>query len=148
VDAAYLLYVEGAVAEPLPGEDDEAVEHAVDGAVVDARGARFGARVRIDDGRRPFGKATFEERVRVRIEEAPATRREVEVLVLHAEEDGAEQREELAVGAEAVVHALGVRAGVGFEALVEAGHAEVLGVDGVLDRQEALVLGVEEEDEA
>ncbi len=65
-----------------------------------------------------------------------------------AEEDGAEERDEAAVGAEAEVHRLGVRARVVGEAVVEAEDAQVLGVGRVLDGDEALVFGVEDEDEA
>nr|WP_240807474.1 hypothetical protein [Polyangium spumosum] len=67
--------------------------------------------------------------------------------MLHAEEDGAEEREELAVRAEAVVHALGVRARVVAQARIEASEAQVLGVGAVLDGQERLIFRVEQEDE-
>jgi hypothetical protein len=56
--------------------------------------------------------------------------------------------EQAGPGAEAAVHALGVAPASSTELAEEAQHAEVLGVDGVADGEEAVVLGVEHEDEA
>ena len=148
VHAANLFDVERSVAEPLALEDHEAVEHAVDRAVVDARGMRRGARLGVHDRGGPAGQSALEEWVGVRIEQPPPAGREVECAVLHAEEHGAKEREELPVRAEAVVHALRVRASVVAQARVKAGEAQVLGVRRMLDGDEALVLGVEEEDQA
>jgi hypothetical protein len=56
--------------------------------------------------------------------------------------------EQAGPGAEAAVHRVGVGGGVALELLEEAEHAVVLGVDGVVDGEQAAVLGEEHEDEA
>jgi len=68
--------------------------------------------------------------------------------VRDAEEDGPEEGDEPAVGAEAQVHRLRVHGRVLGEALVEPEHAQVPRVERVLDGDEALVLDVEGEDQA
>jgi hypothetical protein len=148
VDGADLLDVEGAIAEPLALEDDEALEHGMHDAVVDLGRAQLGAGLGVHDRGGAAGQATFEEGVAAGVEEATAAGRQHEVAVAHADEHAAKEREEAAVGTEAVVHRLGVHAGVVDELRVEALHGHVLGVGRVGDRQQALVLGVEQEHEA
>ena len=134
-------------AKALAFEDHEAVEHAVDRVVIDARelhrGALFGQR----DGCRPVREASLEKRVRARVEQLAAPGGQAKLAVGHAEEDGAEQRDEPAVGPEAQVHRLGMRACIIGQALVEPEHTQVFGVGRVLDWDQALVLGVQREDE-
>ena len=97
-------------------------------------GRHRGAGRRVDDRGGPAGLPAFEERVRVGVEEAPVPRRQLQGAVLHPEEDRTEQAEQPPVCAEAVVHALGVRADVVREALMQAEEAQVLGVGRVVDR--------------
>jgi hypothetical protein len=72
---------------------------------------------------------------------------EVEAVVGAAGVDEAEQGQEPGPGAEALVHGVGVAAGVLAQALVQAADA-VVGGPGRLAGHEAAVLGVEQEDEA
>ena len=61
--------------------------------------------------------------------------------------DEAKQHEQLRPGAEALVHGVRVERGVFAQALVEAGE-RVVPDEGLVLRQHAALLGVEEEDEA
>ncbi len=73
-------------------------------------------------------------------------RRQVHVAVPAAVMDQAEQRQQPCPGAEALVHRVGIAAGVGSQPLEQAGDGIVVGVDGA-GRHQAAVLGVEQEDE-
>ncbi|HVJ16328.1 MAG TPA: hypothetical protein VM686_12890, partial [Polyangiaceae bacterium] len=149
VDGADLLDVERAVRQALAAQDEQLLEHAEHGLVVDARDADVGARARIDDRRRPrLAGPALEERVLVRREQLAAAGGHPEVAVLGAEVDGAEQRAQPRVGPEASRHRVGVRAVVGLELLEQAEDAQVLGVELVFHGQQALVLGVQHEDQA
>jgi hypothetical protein len=90
------------------------------------------------------------------VEEAAAVRRHrqclggvaADIAVLEAEVERAKQHDQAGPGPEALVHGVAICIGVGDEVGVEAADAEVAGVDGVLDRQQAAVLRVEREDQA
>ena len=75
-------------------------------------------------------------------------RRQLEGAVLHPYVHGAEERQEPPIGAKTVVHGLGVQARVFHQAVVEALYAQVLGVERVLHREQALIFGVEQENQA
>ena len=106
VDGADLLDVERLVGEARALEDDEALEDAVDGAVVDGGDGDLGLELGGAQRRGARGDA-LEEGVAVRVEEVPVARRHVERAVVHAEEDGAKDDEELAPGAVALGHGVG-----------------------------------------
>ena len=127
-------------------EHDQPMQHAVDGAVVEARRDDCGALERIDDRGRPARQSTLEEWKRVGVEEPTIARRQHERPVFDSIEDDAKERQELPIRAEAVVHALRMRARVVREPLVEPSEAQVLVIRRVLDGQETLVFGIEQED--
>ena len=85
--------------------------------------------------------AALEEWIAVGVEEAAFAGGEVEAVVGAAGVDEAEEGEQGGPGAEALVHGVGVAAGVLAEAEVEAGDA-VVGGPGRLAGHEAAVLGV------
>jgi len=148
VDGAYLLDREIAVADALAVQDDQRVQDFVEGAVIDGGEAHLGALFGDLDGGGPLGHAAFQEGVGAGIEEAALAGGQAQTAMLDAEIDGAKEADERAVPAVALMHRLGVGAGVVAEALVEAEHAEVLGIGVVLDRQQASVFGVEEKHQA
>jgi hypothetical protein len=132
-------------------EEDQAVERAVEGAVVDAGDLDGGAG---GVGRElARGGAALEEGVGVGVEEVAAARgheegRALVAVVVDAVVDRPPGGEQARPGAEAAVHRVGVGALVGLELVEEAEHRVAGLVDRVLDREQAAVLGVEGEDEA
>src|SRR4051812_18573922 len=75
-------------------------------------------------------------------------RRELERAVVGPKKDGAEESEKLTVRAEAGVHAFRMRPSVVAQPLMKAEEAQVFGVSPMLHRKKALVLCIEQEDEA
>ena len=149
VHRADLLHVEGAVGDAFAVEDEQLLQHPVHGAVGDER--RPDALEPLPGARARTGPAPFEEREAVRVEQcAPALRqadRAAGAVVARSVVDEAKQHEQLRPGAEALVHGVRVEGCVFAQALVEAGE-RVVPDEGLVLRQHAALLGVEEEDEA
>ena len=150
VDAAELLLLERAVAEPLAVEEEEAAEHSQDHAVADAGHAGLGAV--LGAGRSgAAGHPALQERVALGVEELAAMRRHAQRLdappVLDAEVERTKEHEQAGPGAEALVHRVAVDVGVSDQGIVKTADAQVVGVDRMLDRQEPTVLGIEGEDQ-
>jgi len=141
VDRADVLDVQGAVGDPLAAQDDQLLQHAVDGAVgderrldplVDLAGAALGA--------------ALQEAVAVGVEQGAAARRQAHAAGAGAVVDHAEQRQQLRPGAEALVHRVGVQRGVRAQPFVQAGQ-RVVGAERLVGRQQVPLFGVEQEDE-
>nr|WP_165251981.1 hypothetical protein [Paludisphaera soli] len=141
VDRADLLDVERPVAQPLAVEDEQVLEHAEDDAVGDVR---RGDRLAGPPLRAPG--PPLQERVAVRVEQVALPRQELQPAVPAAVVDQAEERQELRPRAVAVVHRVGVPAGILAEPLEEAGDRIELLVD-LVAGDEPAILGVEHEDE-
>src|SRR5690606_10749748 len=133
--------VEGPVAQALAVQDQEPLEDAKEAAVGDPRGVEALAGLPAAGAGAPL-----EEGIGVGIEEPAGAGGQVERALGAAGVDQAKERTEPGPGAEALVHGVGVAAGVLAEALVEAGDRVALGVDRALGH-EPLILGVEQEDQ-
>ncbi len=142
VDGAYLLDLEGSVGDPLAVQDEQVLEHPVEHAVGDPRRGESLAH----HPQHPVGPA-LQEGVGVRVEELAAALGQLHLPVRAAVVNQAEEGEEAGPGAVALVHRVGVEAGVGAELLEEAGDPVVLGVGGLL-RHHPPLFSVEEEDQA
>ena len=91
----------------------------------------------------PWG-LPFEEGIAVRVEQIALAGRQLQAAVAAAVVDQAEEGQELRPGAVALVHRVGMPAGVLAEPLEEAGDRVILLVDLVVG-EERTVLGVEDE---
>ena len=147
VHRADLLDIEGAVGDALAVEDEELLKHPVHGPVRDE--GRPDALDNLPDAR--IGVPAFEEREPVRIENGTVALRQGDratgTMGTCSVVDETEQDEELCPRAEALVHGVRMQGGVFTETLVEAAE-RVVAEEGVVLRQHAALLGVEEEDEA
>ncbi len=148
VHGADLLDIERLVRQSLVAQIQQAVQHQVDGLVGDRGDRDPTPAVDIVWRRRRWLGHALEEGVDVRREQLAVARGHDELAVRDTEEDRAEQRDQPAVRAVASRHRVGKRARVGGQLVVQAEHGQVLGVQRVLDWQKAIVLGVEDEDQA
>ena len=124
------------------------MQHQVHGLVVDGGHGDAAAAVWIGRaGRGRIGDA-LEERELVRGEQLAVAWRHVQRAVRDAEIDGAEQREQAAVRAVAARHGVREGAGVGGQLVMQGQEREVLGVQRVLGGEQAVVLGIEDKDQA
>ena len=139
VDAADLFDIQATIAEPLAVEDQQVLEHAVNHAIRDMRDLGL---VVQPPGR--FPRPAFEEVVAVRVEQVSLAGRNPQAAMTAAIIDHAEQRQQLRPGPVALVHRVGVPAGVGPQPLEQPGDRVEVGVDRIA-RQEVAVLGEKQE---
>ena len=150
VDVADLLDVERAERQPHARavlaalvERLQRVEQVQHRAVVDRQ--RLGRR------RAPVGagRAAFEEREAVGVEQAAAVGGQAQRVVLDAAVHGAEEREQAVPGGGGrLQRVLAVAVGALLELRAERGRRERLGVERVVERQQPALLGDEQEDQA
>ena len=147
VHRADLLDIEGAVGDALAVEDEELLKHPVHGPVRDE--GRPDALDNLPGTR--IGVPAFKEREPIRIEDGTVALRQGDratgAMGPCSVVDEPEQDQELRPRAETLVHGVRVQGGVFAETFVEAAE-RVVAEEGVVFRQHAALLGVEQEDEA
>ncbi len=141
VDRADVLDVEGAVGDALAVEDQQLLQHPVDGAVGHRR--RLDAFVDLAGAGRG---AALQEGVAVGVEEGARARRQGHGSRPGAVVDHAEQDEELRPGAVALVHRVRVQRRILPQSRVQPGQ-RVGAEEGRILRQQVALFGVEQEDE-
>ena len=147
VHRADLLDVEGAVGDALAVEDEKLLKHPVHRPVRDE--GRPDALDNLPDT--SIGVPAFEEREPVRVEYGAATLRQGDgaagAVGARAVVNETEQDEELRPRPEALVHGVRMQGSVFTQALVKAAE-RVVAEEGVVLRQHAALLRVEQEDKA
>lgn len=142
IDGADLLDIEGAVGQALAAEDQEFSQDAPNDTIGDGGDAVFrGADILAGVG------AAFEEGEAVGIEEVALAGGHLEIPVLVAAVDEAEEGEQLWPSTEALIHGVVMQGGIAVQALEEGTEGVVL-IEERAGRQQAAVFGEEEEDEA
>ena len=136
-----MLDVQGPVRDALAVQHDELLQHPVDSAVGDH--GRVDAFVDLPGAAR---SAALQEAIPVGVEEGAVAWREPHRARPGAVVDHAEQREELGVPAEALVHGIRMERRVFAQPFVEAGEG-VGAEEGLVLRQHVPLLGVEQEHE-